>query len=205
MATGSTGPVDPVAIRISPLDADGAATGALTDEPGVTGEIVAAAPHVHDRYDRLHVTDRAARRDSADGIRRHRTGDVGHLDATGALWVEGRLPHVITTADGVLTPVGPEQRAESAAGVGRAAAVGVGPAGVQQLVLVVESVPAARRVGLAEPALAAAVRAAVGLPVAAVIVVPVLPTDVRHNSKIDRARLARWAAGILSGGRVSAP
>jgi acyl-CoA synthetase (AMP-forming)/AMP-acid ligase II/pimeloyl-ACP methyl ester carboxylesterase len=198
-------PVDPVVIRISPLDAEGAATGALTTDPGVTGEIVAAAPHVHDRYDRLHVTDRAARRDSADGIRRHRTGDVGHLDATGALWIEGRLPHVITTADGVLTPVGPEQRAESAPGVGRAAAVGVGPAGVQQLVLVVETVPAARRVGLAEEALAAAVRAAVDLPVAAVLVVPVLPTDVRHNSKIDRARLGRWAAGILSGGRVSAP
>ncbi|WP_316300568.1 AMP-binding protein, partial [Clavibacter michiganensis] len=143
-------PVDPVAIRISPLDADGAATGALTVEPGITGEIVAAAPHVHDRYDLLHVTDRAARRDSADGIRRHRTGDVGHLDATGALWIEGRLPHVITTADGVLTPVGPEQRAESAPGLGRAAAVGVGPAGVQQLVLVVETVPAARRVGLAD-------------------------------------------------------
>ncbi|MWJ36243.1 alpha/beta fold hydrolase [Clavibacter michiganensis] len=198
-------PVDPVAIRISPLDADGAATGALTVEPGITGEIVAAAPHVHDRYDRLHVTDRAARRDSADGIRRHRTGDVGHLDATGALWIEGRLPHVITTADGVLTPVGPEQRAESAPGLGRAAAVGVGPAGVQQLVLVVETVPAARRVGLADPDLAAAVRAAVGGPVAAVIVVPVLPTDVRHNSKVDRARLGRWAAGILTGGRVSAP
>ncbi|WP_445442293.1 alpha/beta fold hydrolase [Clavibacter sp. km1a] len=197
--------VDPVAIRISPLDADGAATGALTTVPGVTGEIVAAAPHVHDRYDRLHVTDRAARRDSADGVRRHRTGDVGHLDATGALWIEGRLPHVITTADGVLTPVGPEQRAESAPGVGRAAAVGVGPAGVQQLVLVVETVPAARRVGLAEAGLAAAVRQAVDLPVAAVLVVPVLPTDVRHNSKIDRARLGRWAAGILAGGRVSAP
>jgi len=198
-------PVAPVRIRISPLDADGAATGALTDEPGITGEIVAEAPHVHDRYDRLHVTDRAARRDSADGVRRHRTGDVGHLDATGALWVEGRLPHVITTAEGVLTPVDPEQRAESVAGVGRAAAVGVGPAGVQQLVLVVERVPAARRVGLADADLAAAVRSAVGRDVAAVIVVPVLPTDVRHNSKIDRARLGRWAAGILSGGRVSAP
>jgi len=198
-------PVDPVDIRISPLDETGAATGALTSEPGVTGEIVAQAPHVHERYDRLHVTDRAARRDSADGIRRHRTGDVGHLDAMGALWIEGRLPHVITTAAGVLTPVGPELRAQSASGVGRTAAVGVGPAGVQQLVLVVETVPAARRVGLADPGLASAVRAAVGVPVAAVIVVPVLPTDVRHNSKVDRARLGRWAAGILAGGRVSAP
>jgi hypothetical protein len=28
---------------------------------------------------------------------------------------------------------------------------------------------------------------------------------VRHNSKIDRARLAAWAAGVLGGGRVGAP
>ena len=60
-------------------------------------------------------------------------------------------------------------------------------------------------VGLGSATGPAAVRSAVGRDVAAVIVVPVLPTDVRHNSKIDRARLGRWAAGILSGGRVSAP
>jgi hypothetical protein len=38
-----------------------------------------------------------------------------------------------------------------------------------------------------------------------VLVAPRLPTDVRHNSKIDRARLAAWADGILAGGRVGAP
>jgi len=61
-------------------------------------------------------------------------------------------------------------------------------------------VPPARRVHRASKPLAAAVRAAVGSPVAAVLVVPVLPTDIRHNSKIDRSRLSRWATGILSGG-----
>ena len=30
----------------------------------------------------------------------HRTGDVGHLDADGRLWIEGRLAHVLVTADG---------------------------------------------------------------------------------------------------------
>ena len=34
----------------------------------------------------------------------HRTGDVGHLDAEGRLWIEGRLVHVITTADGAGHP-----------------------------------------------------------------------------------------------------
>ncbi|TFC96205.1 MULTISPECIES: alpha/beta fold hydrolase [Cryobacterium] len=192
-------------IRTSALDAEGHATGALSEAAGVTGEIVVSAPHVEDHYDRLWLTDRAARRGAVPGERWHRTGDVGHLDAAGRLWVEGRLPHVITTATGVVTPVGPEQRVESVAAVARAAVVGIGPAGTQQVVAVVETVAPARRVALADPELAAAVRAAVGLPLAAVLVVPHLPTDIRHNSKIDRTRLGRWAAGILSGARMIRP
>ena len=62
--------------------------------PGVTGEIVVAAPWVKDSYDRLWATESAA---SRDGDRWHRTGDVGHLDSDGRLWVEGRLAHVVTT------------------------------------------------------------------------------------------------------------
>jgi hypothetical protein len=38
-----------------------------------------------------------------------------------------------------------------------------------------------------------------------VLVVPRLPTDIRHNSKIDRTGLARWANGILAGGRMARP
>jgi acyl-CoA synthetase (AMP-forming)/AMP-acid ligase II len=198
-------PAANVRVRLSALDAAGDAVGEPSDERGVTGEILVSAPHVEDHYDRLWLTDRAARRGAAPGERWHRTGDVGHLDAQGRLWVEGRLPHVIATADGPVTPVGPEQRIERLGAVSRAAMVGVGPRGVQQLVAVVELVNAPRAVSLAASGLAADVRAAVALPVAAVLVVPLLPTDIRHNSKIDRARLAAWASGILAGGKLVAP
>ncbi|WIE66653.1 alpha/beta fold hydrolase [Curtobacterium sp. MCLR17_036] len=205
-------PAANVRVRIAPLDADGLPTGALTDDPGITGEIVVAAPHVRDRYDRLWRTNRTARLGVADP-RGHRTGDVGHLDGSGRLWVEGRLQHVLTTADGVVTPVGPEQRIESVSGVGRAGVAGIGPRGTQQVVAVVERSGAGRRSrraaltgpALAEPALAAAVRAAAGVPLAAVLTVPVLPTDIRHNSKVDRARLSRWAERVLAGGRMVRP
>jgi acyl-coenzyme A synthetase/AMP-(fatty) acid ligase/pimeloyl-ACP methyl ester carboxylesterase len=197
-------PAASVRVHIAPLDEDGRATGALTDEPDVTGEIVVVAPHVRDHYDRLWRTDRASRL-GVDDPRGHRTGDVGHLDASGQLWVEGRIQHVVTAPTGVVTPVGPEQRVERVAGVGRAGVVGVGPSGTQQVVVVVEAVPAVRRPGLADVALADAVRAAAGVPVAAVLVVPVLPTDIRHNSKVDRARLSRWAGSVLSGGRMTRP
>jgi acyl-CoA synthetase (AMP-forming)/AMP-acid ligase II/pimeloyl-ACP methyl ester carboxylesterase len=197
-------PAASVRVHIAPLDADGRATGALTDEPDVTGEIVVVAPHVRDHYDRLWRTDRASRL-GVDDPRGHRTGDVGHLDASGQLWVEGRIQHVITAPTGVITPVGPEQRVEQVDGVGRAGVVGVGPSGTQQVVAVVETVPSVRRPGLADAALADAVRSAAGVPVAAVLVVPVLPTDIRHNSKVDRARLSRWAGSVLSGGRMTRP
>ncbi|MBT1546708.1 alpha/beta fold hydrolase [Curtobacterium aurantiacum] len=197
-------PAANVRVRIAPLDGSGRSTGALTDEPGVTGEIVVAAPHVRDHYDRLWRTDRVSRL-GVDDPRGHRTGDVGHLDDAGRIWVEGRLQHVLTTPDGVVTPVGPEQRIEGVDGVGRAGVAGIGPIGTQQVVAVVETDPAVRRPGLASPSLAAAVRAAAGVPLAAVLVVPVLPTDIRHNSKVDRTRLSRWAASVLSGGRMVRP
>jgi acyl-CoA synthetase (AMP-forming)/AMP-acid ligase II/pimeloyl-ACP methyl ester carboxylesterase len=218
-------PTGTTRIRISALDDRGAATGPLSEAVGITGEIVVSAAHVEDHYDRLWLTDRSARRGGITGERWHRTGDVGHLDADGRLWIEGRLPHVIVTMGGVITPVGPEQAIERVrltprdavtvdtsgtpspghAGVARAALVGVGPVGTQQLVAVVETSPPARRVGLATAVLAAAVRTASPQPLAAVLVVPHLPTDIRHNSKIDRSRLARWAGDILSGGRMTRP
>ena len=43
-------------------------------------------------------------------------------------------------------------------------------------------------------------RAAAGVDFAAVLVVDELPVDVRHNSKIDRAEVRRWAADVLAGG-----
>jgi acyl-CoA synthetase (AMP-forming)/AMP-acid ligase II/pimeloyl-ACP methyl ester carboxylesterase len=196
-------PVGRGEVLISALDADGAATGSPATTPGVLGEVLIRAPHLKQRYDRLWLTDRAAARDTPPG-RWHRTGDVGHLDADGRLWIEGRLSHVLVTADGPLAPVGPEQHVERVPGVRRAAVVGVGPAGVQQAVAVLEPDAGSRHAGLAPEQLAADARAASPVPLAAVLVAP-MPTDVRHNSKIDRTRLAAWASRVLAGGRVGRP
>ena len=47
----------------------------------------------------------ATQRESARDNGWHRTGDVGHLDGDGRLWIEGRMAHLVTTADDVVTPV----------------------------------------------------------------------------------------------------
>ncbi len=183
-------PIDGVSVRVAALAADGTAGPDLVDQAGTTGEVCVAADHVKDRYDRRWAAEHASRRNPGW----HRTGDVGHLDGEGRLWIEGRLVHVITTADGPLTPVGIEQRVEALPEVRSAAAVGVGPAGAQQLVVVVEH----GRDGLADPELAAAVRAVAEQPVAAVLTITKLPVDIRHASKIDRAEVARWAGRLTS-------
>ncbi|WP_448616769.1 alpha/beta fold hydrolase [Modestobacter sp. URMC 112] len=196
-------PLPGVEVRLSPLSALGRADGALTAEPGRTGEVCVRGPHVKDRYDALWATERASSRDPGW----HRTGDVGHLDDAGRLWIEGRLPHVVSTADGVRTPVGPELRVQRLAGVEAAALVGVGPPGTQVAVAVVVPARTGRRAGWAgrdrltpaDPDLADAVRTAAGVDLAAVLVTGRLPVDIRHASKVDRTEVARRAARVLDG------
>ncbi|MUK00826.1 alpha/beta fold hydrolase [Vibrio cholerae] len=194
-------PVDGARVAVSPLDGTGAATGEATASAGVSGEILVDAPHVKDRYFRLWRTQQ----DSARTPPWHRTGDVGHFDADGRLWVEGRLGHVITTPTGVVTPVGLEHALEGLDGVVLAAVVGVGPGGTQAVVAVLELETARRRPQLAGEQLAAAARSAAlrrGVDLAAVITVPALPVDIRHNAKIDRTRVAAWSSRFLSGSRA---
>lgn len=191
-------PLGEVSVAISPLRADGRAAGELTTEAGVAGEVCIQAAHAKDTYDKLWVTQH----DSERPPRWHRSGDVGHLDDQGRLWIEGRMIHIIETAQGPVTPVGIEQAVESVAGVDHAAAVGVGPTGTQQVVVVVAPTQRPRRPDLAARELAERVRTVAGLDIAAVLVVPALPVDKRHNSKIDRTRVASWAGAVLAGGRM---
>jgi acyl-CoA synthetase (AMP-forming)/AMP-acid ligase II len=198
-------PVHGACVAVIPLAADGTAPGNRSvTEAGVTGEILVSAPHVKEAYDRLWLTQRESVRTAGW----HRTGDVGHFDAAGRLWVEGRLAHVVTAPGAVVTPVGAEQAIERLDDVGMAAVVGVGPSGTQAVVAVVETVPPVRRAGPAAPQLAGRVREAAraaGVSVSAVLTVPSQPTDIRHNAKIDRTRLSRWASKVLAGGRPGTP
>lgn len=204
-------PIPGVDVRVRPLEdpADGPVEGAadvlvgreLTAEAGVVGEIVVRAAHARAGYDRLWHTQFSASQPPGW----HATGDVGHLDTHGRLWVGGRLGHVITTASGAVTPVRREQAVESLADVSAAAVVGVGPVGDQRLVVVVEPTASVRRSRLADRELVDRVRGVAGDDVVAVLEVPALPVDRRHNSKVDRSRIAAWAERVLAGGRLGTP
>ncbi len=191
-------PIPGVELAVCPLDSLGRPLGARTTEADVTGEILVRGDHIRDGYDGLWATEYRA---SDEGW--HRTGDVGHLDAAGRLWVEGRLAHVISTALGPITPVGIEQRVQELDFVDLAAAVGIGPVGCQQLVLVVTGAPGrdllldSERTAMVREHLLA--RLGSRVPVAAVLRRSQMPVDIRHNSKIDRRSVAEWAAEVLAG------
>ncbi|MFZ9630262.1 MAG: AMP-binding protein, partial [Ilumatobacteraceae bacterium] len=195
-------PVEGAKVLIAPLGFD-ATTPVTGIASGQTGEVLVRAPWVSDGYDRRWGTERDARPVDTSNTVWHRSGDVGHLDDEGRLWIEGRSVHVIHSAHGPLTPVPVEVAVEAALDISRAAAVGVGPAGCQQLVVVIETSGDA---DLAPAATVEVVRAAVTwAPVAAVLTVPSLPTDIRHNTKIDRTAVADWAARVLAGGTSRVP
>lgn len=198
-------PVDSVELLIDPLDELGVPTGLPTSEPGLLGEVRVRAAHQRLGYDRLwHTTHLAS---PADGT--HATGDIGTIDADGRLWIGGRTGHVIRTATGPVAPTPIERAVDMLDGIRRSAAVGVGPAGAQVVVVIAETSDAGRRPCQSSldriDRIRAAVAEATGLDVAACLEVPSLPVDRRHNSKIDRTHLADWATGVLEGGSVRNP
>ena len=138
--------------------------------------------------------------------------------------MSGRAAHVIETIDSdgaksFLGPVGVEKAVEDVDGVYLAAAVGVGSgeAPSRAVAVIVQLDQPSNRAGFAGLELTDTIRAAVAgwadtvsaahgvahdVDVVAVIEVPKLPVDRRHNSKIDRTRVSAWADKVLAGGRV---
>ena len=201
-------PIEGVRFAIAPILPDGSpsdelvelSSSAASEAVGVLGEFVVSADHIKSGYDRLWLTDVESKRDTAGGHTWHRTNDIGHVDAQGRIWVEGRTQHIVTTPYGPVAPGGVEAVVDTVPGVSRSAVVGVGPQGNQALAIVLE------RTGDMKPGLAGLditeqIRETVlekcDLDVSAVLVAKDFLTDIRHNSKINRERLREWAEAQL--------
>ncbi|TDD95125.1 fatty acid CoA ligase family protein [Actinomadura rubrisoli] len=167
--------------------------------PGAIGEITVASPAVSDPYlDRPDAT-RLARISDGDRVW-HRMGDVGRVDEQGRLWFAGRKCERVRTGHGELYTDQVEPVFAAVAGVRRTALVGVGPAGAQRPVLVVEPEPGLgrrRRTGLVHAVLEVAGERLPAAGITDVLPHRSFPVDVRHNSKIRRHVLAAWAARRL--------
>ncbi len=138
----------------------------------------------------------------------HRTGDVGYLDEEGRFWYCGRKSQRVETASGPMFTECVEGIINTHPAVGRSALVGLGTRGAQTPILIVEPRKTFVEVNTLDfeiipfPELAKELRALaatnpVSAPVMRVLFYRRFPVDIRHNAKINREKLAEWAANRL--------
>jgi acyl-CoA synthetase (AMP-forming)/AMP-acid ligase II len=158
---------------------------------GEIGELVVRGPHISPRYaDDPDSTRKNKIHDPAGGVW-HRLGDAGYLDDHGRVWCCGRAGHRVATATGVLYPLMCEPIFDAHPRVRRSGLVGVGtlPVICVELTGAVEDLD-----GLRSELLELAAAHATTRSIRHVLIRKRLPVDPRHNSKIERPALAKWAA-----------
>ena len=174
---------------------------------GQIGEIIVQGPSVTRHYLRRPDADALAKiAEPAEGADLdapvpfwHRMGDVGYLDDQERLWYCGRKSHIVSTSKGHLYTEPCEAVFNEHPRVFRSALVGIGRRGDQSPVIIVEPIKgqfprrSADRQKFSAELQKLATDNPLTLDIQTVLFHRSLPVDVRHNSKINRERLAIWA------------
>jgi len=195
-------PVD--SIRLEVIDVSDEPIPEWNDELRVTagevGEIVVRGPQVTRSYYRAEHHDRVHKIADADGGFLHRMGDLGYLDDQDRLWFVGRKSHRVETEGETLYPVPCEAVFNSHPHVHRSALVGVERNGRTTPALCVELEPTAGRFdrrALTRELLEIADQFHHTRSIRTMLYPREFPVDIRHNAKIKRSELARWATKKL--------
>lgn len=162
---------------------------------GVIGEFVVRGAVVTQTYfNRPEATELGKIADPRRGEVLHRMGDVGYRDEQGRLWFCGRKSHRVETPDGTLFTDMVEPIFNTVPGVVRTALVGVtrGPRTIP--VLCVEWDRSTRWATVEDRLQKRAAAFPHTRDISTFLCYRgTFPVDVRHNSKIFREKLARWA------------
>jgi olefin beta-lactone synthetase len=173
---------------------------ALRVAEGAIGEICVQGAQVTRSYFNRPAADSLAKiADPATGSFFHRMGDLGGTDHEGRVWFCGRKSQRVETADGPLYTIPCEAVFNTHPLVRRTALVGVGERGNQRPVLCVELERGVRadREKVREELLAIGQAHLHTQHIADILFHPAFPVDIRHNAKIFREKLARWATRKL--------
>jgi olefin beta-lactone synthetase len=185
-------PVEGMQVQILPMsDEELASAQALP--AGEIGEIAVHGPAVSGRYVERGGNNRLAKICTEDGEITHRMGDMGYFDEQGRLWYCGRKSQRVVLPAGVLFTEPVEGIFNAHPAVYRSALVGVEKAGVQEAWLWVELNPDTREMDrdrVRAELFDLAKSHEITRPVKNILFHPAFPTDVRHNSKIIREKLA---------------
>jgi acyl-CoA synthetase (AMP-forming)/AMP-acid ligase II len=189
-------PIAGIEVRIIAIDdAPVTSIGETREMPrGEIGEIIVRGPVVTKSYDEMEAATAAAKVRDGDTVW-HRMGDCGRIDAAGRLWFCGRKAERVITAQGTLFTDPCEQVFRMNFAGLRVALVGLGAPGNMTPALIVEDGPAAKDRPLLRHILQLTAQSR---PHTAGIrhffLHPHFPVDARHNAKIHRLTLAKWAA-----------
>ncbi len=169
----------------------------LRVEMGEIGELVVWGPNVSKEYFGLPEANDLAKIQGPEGIR-HRMGDLGFMDEEGRVWFCGRKSQRVITPQGPLFTVACEGIFNEHPKVYRSALVGVGEPPQQRPVLCVELEANEKKKDKGSPQLRKEIldlgaHDAQTKQIRTLLFHPSFPVDVRHNAKIFREQLARWA------------
>lgn len=167
----------------------------LTLKSGEIGEIVVkGAQASRAYYGRPQQTQFAKIMDLADSFY-HRTGDAGYLDQQQRLWFCGRLVNRLTIDDQILFTTPCEEIFNTHPKVLRSALIGLKPA--NKAVLCVELQPPFRytdKQQIMDELLAIGAQFKQSSMIQQILFHPAFPVDIRHNAKINYAKLTTWVA-----------
>ncbi|QNG19330.1 AMP-binding protein [Rhodococcus triatomae] len=154
--------------------------------PGVAGEIIVSGSRVTRTYfKRPEVEKHAKLRDAHTDRIWHRTADIGYLDDSGDLWYLCRKKDVVETPHGTLHPDAVEEMFDLVTGASLSAVVYEKQTDTLYYVLGTTPHPT----GVIDTGTLAVLAERIGFPAPVVVTLDSpLPSDPRHNSKIDRAR-----------------
>jgi acyl-CoA synthetase (AMP-forming)/AMP-acid ligase II len=162
------------------------------------GEIIVHGPVVTKQYDSLPAATVSSKIAAQDGSYWHRMGDTGFFDRDGRLWFTGRKVESVETIEGVLFTEPIEQIFRVDEAVARCALIGLGERPRQIPALAVQlknsNLPEAERRRVAARLRERARADTQAREITRFFFHPSFPVDVRHNAKIHRLTLARWAA-----------
>jgi acyl-CoA synthetase (AMP-forming)/AMP-acid ligase II len=154
---------------------------------GEPGEIVVSGAHVLPGY--LKGEGDAETKFEVDGVRWHRTGDLGYMDAAGRLWLLGRCNGKIQDARGTLYPFAVECAAMQTPAIRRAALAAVDGRRVLAIETTETVSPEAILSSLSWARLDE------------VVFLDHVPVDKRHNAKVDYVALARKLRSVRNSGK----
>ncbi|QTA92811.1 fatty acid CoA ligase family protein [Desulfonema magnum] len=167
----------------------------LVVERGDTGEITVKSGLVSRHYfDRPKADSLAKIRDGNDVW--HRMGDLAWEDNKGRIWFCGRKGHRVVTENGTLFTIPCEAVFNNHDAVLRSALVGVGDPPEQKPIICIELKNGGKNIdkhALKKELLNLAARNPMTEEIKTILFHKGFPVDIRHNSKIFREKLAKWA------------